>query len=357
MLIGFDADVIGRDGSGNETFMRGLIGGLQRVLPPSDSIVLCGGNASALNEIADSRTSVVPVSPGLRGELTLGTQLRRAGADVAVGHYNAPLAFGGPVATIVHDVAFARVKDAYPSALRKRIALSVRRSVRVSDLIITVSKFSRAEILAKYKSLEPDDVVVAYNAPDAVFFQRPGAAADAQLLTEYDLPDQFVLAVGNVQPRKNLERLLKACARSQVPLVAVGQLLWKSERIVAALEGANVKWLGHVPRAHLAALYRSATAFAYPSLYEGFGLPVIEAMASETAVVTSNDSALAEVGGDAALLVDPRSTQDLADALTLIWTDSQRREHLQALGHKRARQFTWDNTAEVVADSLRSIVK
>ena len=147
MRVGLDADPVGRDGSGNETFLRGLIGGLQEALRAEDRLILVGRNDDALREVAGAAGSVIGIPRGIVGELTAGRRAARAGADVFVAHYNPPVMFSGPVATVVHDVSFRRHPEAFPRVLRARIEATVWRAVRVSDLVVTGSEFSRQELL------------------------------------------------------------------------------------------------------------------------------------------------------------------------------------------------------------------
>ncbi|MBV9933448.1 MAG: glycosyltransferase family 4 protein, partial [Actinobacteria bacterium] len=312
MRLGIEVELVGRDGSGNETYLREMVRSLQEVAAPDDEFILAGVPSPAVDALVGPRARVVPVRRGLRGDLTLGRTLAAAGAKVAVATYNAPLAFGGTKVTFVHDVAFKRVPETFPGLLRRRIALSVGRSVRVSDLVVTLTEFSKAELCATYPRLAPERVVVTYAAA-ADDFSRPRSQEQLDdVVRRFDLPDRFVLAVGNLQPRKNLVRLLEATQQVGVPLVATGQAGWLSDQGLLTRLQADAQWLGRVSTDDLACLYRLCTVFAYPSLYEGFGLPVVEAMASGAVVVTSRTTALGEVAGDGAILVDPTSADDIA---------------------------------------------
>jgi len=350
-----DADPVGRDGSGNETYLRGVIGGLQAAMAPTDELILFGGQPDALHEILGPTGSVVALRPGLVGELTLGRLARRARADVFVAHYNPPLAFGGPVATVIHDVSFRRTPEAYPRLLRGRIALTVRRAARVSALVVTGSEFSRGELLMLYRRLSPERVIVTPYA------DRPGAVtgashtALAEVRARHNLPDRFVLAVGNLQPRKNLGRLSQATASLDVPLVVVGQPRWRADEVRRQAGYGSVTWLGYVSDDDLRHLYRLCTVFAYPSLYEGFGLPVVEAMACGAPVVTSNVSALPEVAGEAAVLVDPYSPEDIAAGIGRLLESPDLRADYARRGRVRAGQFSWKESAATLLRALRTL--
>jgi len=166
----------------------------------------------------------------------------------------------------------------------------------------------------------------------------------------FDIPSEFILFVSTIEPRKNVDTLLDAYAalapslREEFDLVLAGPAGWAQPETIARLR--EVRYLGYVPEADLAPLTAAATVFVYPSLYEGFGFPVAQAMAAGAPVVTSNVSSLPEVAGDAALLVDPRSTSELRDALARLLLSPDLRKELAARGRVRARELTWERCAE-----------
>lgn len=182
----------------------------------------------------------------------------------------------------------------------------------------------------------------------------PSTEAD-RVCRAYDLPGRFVLFAGTAEPRKNLARLLEAFAALgpvDAEVVLVGPEGWSTD-----LSGAPVRRLGFVPRADLDALYAAATVVAYPSLREGFGLPVLEAMAQGAAVVTSATTATAEVAGDAALLVDPLDVDAIAGALARLLDDDELRERLGAAAESQAARFTWERTAAAVVGAYRAALE
>jgi glycosyltransferase involved in cell wall biosynthesis len=181
----------------------------------------------------------------------------------------------------------------------------------------------------------------------------PDRSLLSQVKSKYKTSNHFILAVSNMQPRKNLSRLMQAFARARqqhgIPhkLVLVGQQLWLTENDLAQARilGDSVVLTGYVPDADLPLLYNAADVFAYPSLYEGFGLPVLEAMACGTPVITSNLSSLPEVAGDAALLVNPYSVEEMSDALVQVLTNGALKTSLRERGLARAGTFSWERTA------------
>jgi len=214
-----------------------------------------------------------------------------------------------------------------------------------------VSETSKADIL-RYCDVPADRIVVVYNAIDDRFAVAPADEAVRRARERYQLDGPFALYAGNIKPHKNIERLIDAfdlVRRSgfeRLELLIIGDQISKYPRLRRAVDKhklhKHVRFLGFVPDDTLAALYRLATVFVFPSLYEGFGLPPLEAMASGTPVVTSNRSSLPEVVGDAAVLVDPYSAPSIAEGIQRVLSDASLRRTLSERGLARARQFSWE---------------
>lgn len=350
MRCAIDTDLIGRNHSGNETFLRGLITGLPEA-DPDLFLTLIGGEPNEVEPLCTPQVQFVEAPAGPWGEMGFGWRAAAAEADASLSTYNAALGFRGLNMTIVHDVSYKKFPRTYPRLLRARIVASVARSVRVSDLIITVSEFSRSELLDAYPKLSESNVRVVYPAPNKEF--TPQSVVEIERVRrKYELPVRFILAVGNLQPRKNLPRLAEAARRVGLPLVVVGQALWLYPDVGSQL-GSGVHWLGYVPQGDLPGLYSACSTFAYPSLYEGYGLPVIEAMACGAPVVTSDDSALAEVAAQAAQLVVATSVESIAHGLKMAAAPSHA-EILKEAGLQRAAQFTWTASAAALASVMRA---
>jgi len=258
-----------------------------------------------------------------------------------------------PCAVIVYDlVPFIAGAHAQPRAARiERATIDV--GVRRAAALVCISETTRRDLVARVPSAAPRAVVVPLAA--SARFDAPAAAAGG------DERRHYVLAAGTLEPRKNLERLLDAWAglepglRDAHELVLVGPTGWEADAILARACSGGVRVTGFVSDDELAALYGGCAVFCYPSLYEGFGLPVLEAMRAGAPVITSNVSSLPEVAGDAALLVDPLSSQAIGSALATLLADPARCARLGEAGRARAAQFSWERTATQVRDVLRRI--
>jgi glycosyltransferase involved in cell wall biosynthesis len=222
-----------------------------------------------------------------------------------------------------------------------------------------------AAVLVPSESTRRDVAVVTGVDPARIHVTQAGVAARYRLVTDaaelgrvrrtYNLPDDFLLAVGTIEPRKNLERLIDAFTLVRArgvhePLVVVGQLGWKYTRLLDRVRAPDaqgaVRLIGYVADDDMPALYTLARGLVFPSLYEGFGLPILEAMACGTPVLTSNRSAMSEVAGSAAMLVDPHDVATMADAIQTLARDEPHREALREAGLARAAEFPWSRAAE-----------
>jgi len=299
---------------------------------------------------ARNDVDVVPLSWGCCGRLSAVARdviwypavLPRAAAraHVDVLHctiFRAPPRASMPTIVTVHDLAVLRHPELFPAWTRLYGATALRPTVRAADRVFAVSEFSKREAV-ELTGVSPDRVDVVPNALEPVF----NAAGPA-------LEGDYVLAVGTLEPRKNLTRVVEATRRVGVELRLVGAPGWGD----AGVEGAHVTWLGRIDDDELAVAYRGARALVFPSLYEGFGIPPLEAMACGTPVVTSAGGAIEEVTGAAAVLVDPF---DVAAIAAGIEEAGRRRAELVPLGLERSKLYTWDRAvAAAVAGYERAL--
>jgi glycosyltransferase involved in cell wall biosynthesis len=288
---------------------------------------------------------------------------RRAGVDVLHGPVNVvPLLGATPSIVTVHDLAFLRFPEQYPTLQRRYLHRLTRQSVMRANLTIAVSGHTRADIV-ELLDADPERVIAVPNGVDDEFSPRHGTAELDEFRKERALPEEFILFVGTLQPRKNLEGLIRAYARldpaERLPLVVVGSPGWMYQGIFDTLAGHRLEreviFAGYADSGSLPLWYSAASVFVYPSLYEGFGLPVLEAMACGTPVITSDTSSLPEVAGDAALTVDPTDVDAISTSLRRLLNDGALRDDLRRRGVQRARAFSWRRTAERTANLYRRV--
>jgi len=259
----------------------------------------------------------------------------------------------------VHDLSFVHYADHFVPKLVRYLRQAVPRSVARADRVLADSACTRADLIAHFGT-PADKVEVLYSGVSHRFQPQPEPGEERRIRARYDLGQRpYLLSVGTLQPRKNYLRLIRAFARLRrdVVLVLAGGRGWLYEEILAEVRrhAARLRVLGFVEESDLPALYRNATLFVFPSLYEGFGLPVLEAMACGVPVVCSNASSLPEVAGEAALLVNPRDEDGLAEAMRRGLEDEALREALIARGLEQACRFTWQRAARQLLDTFKAV--
>ncbi len=270
----------------------------------------------------------------------------------------APLCLNHPSVITIHDASLFLHSRHHPHSRLLALRLLLPHVARRATAVITVSHHARQDLM-RVLQLPAEKIHVIHEAAPVGFQPLVDPIQRRQLRARYNLPEQFVLFVGTMEPRKNLKRLIRAVAHLRqrgcdTRLVLVGPNGWlingslEKEIEILDLKDA-VQSLGYVPQEDLPGIYSLATVFAFPSLYEGFGLPPLEAMACGTPVLTSRDSAMAEICGEAACLVDPHEEEAIADGLACLLTDPNRREHLRQRGLARAKQYSWERTARETA--------
>ena len=331
MKIALDSTYsVGADLSGVGVYSREMMDGLARA-HPGDRFAFCYRPHRFLRSFGERL-------PANAGRFLLGERRAPRWADVFHGlNQRLPHARLRRAVTTFHDL-FALTGEYSTPEFRRRFAELARDAARRSDRIIAVSQFTARQVM-DLLGVEEARVRVVHHGV------RPAAGAAAAR-------ERIVLHVGAMQHRKNISRLVDAFERvdSGWQLVLAGSAGYGAAEILAKIGAARsrerIRVLGYVPRAELANWYARATIFAFPSLDEGFGMPVLEAMAAGTPVIASNRSAVPEVAGDAAWLVDPEDTEELADALVALTLDRERRAELSRRGLARAAKFTWVGAVE-----------
>lgn len=263
-----------------------------------------------------------------------------------------PFAFRGRAAVTVHDLGFRHFPEAHPNGQRTYLELTTRFSAGRAAVIFADSRATAAD-LQRFYGTPPDRIRVVYPGVDT-----PATGDVARVRTRYGLPERYFLFLGTLQPRKNIARLVQAFSTWQrlsgdreTALVLAGAKGWLFDP--AWLSGSTrVIITGFVDDSDKGALYAGALGFLFPSLYEGFGFPVLEAMCCGTPVLCSNSSSLPELVGDAALLVDPLEVESIADGIGRLASDSELREALSSHGRQQAASFTWQRAAAQVLAGL-----
>lgn len=264
-----------------------------------------------------------------------------------------------PTVFSIYDLSLRRYRETHPRERVWMFEYFIKTRLRYARHILTISEFIRREIIDEFK-VSPAMVSAVPLAPDPLFVPRGRQATDA-VRKKYGLPRDYLLFVSSLEPRKNIDLLIDALAVApmDIPLVLVGWNGWGRkdwlEKVHHAGLSRRIHTIGHIPDHDLSAVYSGAAALVYPSLYEGFGLPIVEAMACGCPVICSRAASMPEVAGDAALLIDPADCDDLVHALDTVVHDSQVRSDLVARGDRRAAAFTWESTARQTVDIFRQV--
>jgi glycosyltransferase involved in cell wall biosynthesis len=346
------------------TYVRNLVRHLASLDRETTFFVFCNpADEATLRDLAANFVPVVDDSAGyrLKEHVSIPWKLRRLGADLLHSpHYVRPLFCMTPTVVTIHDCIHLLFPEYLPGRMAWRYAHAMMGSaIRKSALVFTVSDASRRDILHFYPWADPDRVQVVPNALDEALLVDPGAEEMERVKERYQIRGRFVLYAGNIKPHKNLDRLIRAFARikgrpgqEDVKLIIIGDEVTRYPALRRCVESVgvrqDVRFFGFVPDRTLAALYRMASVFAFPSLYEGFGLPPLEAMACGTPVVTSRISSLPEVVGDAAVLVDPHSVEDIALGIERVLGDEALRAQLVERGRERVKLFSWQRSVEAI---------
>jgi glycosyltransferase involved in cell wall biosynthesis len=337
-----------------------------------DITLLAAGHPGPLSEL-DLKWVSLPGCRRLPGLVSLGNVLlpsigRRLGLDIIHDPTGIAPFFWMPDTIKTVMTLYDVIPWSFPGYSSRMDTLLYRhwlpRVLPKVDTVITVSKASKTDIM-QYMRLPAPKIEVIFGAANPTY--RPSEKTRIEAVrTRYQLPEHYILYVGSVEERKNLRRVLQAfefVQRRGVPhtLVITGVAKWKYADILKAANASelqkNIMFTGYVDEDDLPALYSGADLFVFPSLYEGFGLPVLEAMACGTAVITSNSSSLPEIAGSAALLVDPHSVEAIADAMYHSITEPSLRERLQQEGLQRAAAFTWQRAAKETVQVYERVLR
>jgi glycosyltransferase involved in cell wall biosynthesis len=363
--IAIDAHSVGAGLAGNESYAANLVEALAEI-DSANRYTLYVTKREAVERFAGRWPHVsvrltLPHTPLVRIPLTLSAELRRRPVDLLHVQYTAPPLAPCAVVATIHDLSFEHLPDTFKRRSRAQLRLTVRRTARMAGAVIAPSEFSRRDLIETYHL--PPERVKRTPLAAAPHFAPVRDIRERQRVRElYGIRPDYILAVGAIQPRKNLVRLVEAYAdlrrrRSQAKLpqlVLVGKRGWLYGETLSAARrhsrDGDIHFAGYVPEGNLPALYTDALCFVYPSYFEGFGLPPLEAMQCGAPVIAGNRTSLPEVVGEAGLLVDPFDMEALSAALGRLVDDAGLRIELRRRGLERSRLFSWRETARLTLE-------
>lgn len=372
MRIAIDAHSVGTRLGGNESYAVNLIEALAQI-DDVNEYTLYVTTAEARDRFhqrwANFKVHTTrPHTPLIRIPLTLSAELRKHPVDVLHVQFTAPPFCPCPAVVSIHDLSFEHLPQTFNRRSRTQLRLTVRHSARRAARILTLSEHTRRDIIQTYKIAEENVTAIPLAAPP--HFSPVTDDKELQRVRHnYGIDGDYVLSVGSIQPRKNLVRLIKAYALlrgrhqgSKFPkLVLVGKRAWLYDETLRTLEETGSKdsvvLTGYVPESDLPALYSGALCFIYPSYFEGFGLPPLEAMKCGAPVIVGNATSLPEVVGDAGLKVDPFDVSAIAAALDQLINDSVLRRQLSVKGLTRAKMFDWRDTARQTLNVYQQVAQ
>jgi glycosyltransferase involved in cell wall biosynthesis len=365
MRIGFDGTPLQYTRSGVGIYVEQLLRHLPTVCPQWEYL-LYSNKPFESNDIPGMTpfAGYFPPSRWVWMHFKLPQIISRSCVDLC--HFmnnSAPMRCPSPYAITIHDASLFLFGQYHSWSRLLALRLLLPQAARRADRVITVSHASRQELI-EILQLPPEKVKVVYSAASGDFRPLRDEEKRARLRHRYQLPEKFVLYVGTIEPRKNLRRLVAAFAQVEahqpdLHLILAGPGGWKMngalEKEAAGLS-SKVHYLGFVSPEDLPGIYSLASVFAFPSLHEGFGLPLLEAMACGVPVLTSNRSAMVEVSGPAAYLVDPISVESIAEGLDVLLSSQAQREWYIGQGFQRVQQFSWEQTARETAAVYEEIL-
>ena len=355
MRFSVDAHTIGCRLTGNEVYIRNLLNEFAR-LRSSDEFIAYVSKSEAPSFIPNRiRTRRVSENPYKRLGWELATRVRQDGPALLHVQYTGPAFCRVPQVVSVHDVSFLDYPQFFTNYRAIQLRITVQRTIQKAAAVLTPSEFSRNAILKRY-NIDPAKVVVTPNGVSSQFRPVDRHVAQVAIEKKFKLRGPFVLMVGDLQPRKNHAGLLRAfeSVMKDYPqlthrLVFVGKETWYSKELHRAVQSSDLRgrvhFAGFVDDADLVHFYGACDLFVFPSFYEGFGLPILEAMACGRAVACSGTTAMTEVADGSGLLFDPASVPEMARAMRDILVDPELRVRLERLGVQRAAAFSWERAA------------
>jgi glycosyltransferase involved in cell wall biosynthesis len=368
MRFAVDAHAIGRHLTGNEVYVRSLLNALAARDHGCEFVAYLSSEEANRFIPPRIRTRLIAGNPYVRLGFDLAMRVRQDQPDLLHVQYTAPVGCPVPIVVSVHDVSFLEHPEYFTRSRAWQLQWTVRRTVNRAAKILTGTEFSRRSILRVYGDLEEDKVVVVPNAAASGFRPIAREAASAAVRERFSIAVPFILSVGDLQPRKNhigliraFARLVQAYPQLKHNLVLAGKPTWFGDRVREAARDSGVagriQFFGFVSDDDLLHLYNACDLMVFPSFYEGFGLPALEAMACGRSVACSNTTALPEVVDGAAILFDPYRLDEIARALADLLLDAELRARMERLGLQRAAHFSWQKTAERTLEVFREVAE
>jgi len=358
MRFSVDAHAIGRHLTGNEVYIRNLLQGFAALDQSSEFIAYLSHSSNGAEAAVPGRFArrYVSANSFKRLGLDLSRRLSEDQPDLVHVQYTAPIACPSPVVVSVHDISFLEHPEYFTWVRAQQLRFTVSRTIKRAARVITPSEFSRRRLLEAYDP-DPSKVSVVPIAVSSTFRPISHESALRWVSDRFQIREPYVLTVGDLQPRKNQIGLIRAFeelvrTHPQLPhkLVIVGKQTWFADRIMDTATQSSVAdrivFTGFVNDDELLQLYNACQLMVFPSFYEGFGLPILEAMACGRAVACSNTSSMPEVANAAALLFDPENQGEIVRAMRDVLINPDLRARMERLGLQRASLFTWEKTAQ-----------
>lgn len=358
MKIAYDAKRVFSSVSGLGNYSRDLVRILSEVFPENQYILISKKISDKGKKILElPNVSHVKTSKGtLSRQFKMGIDAQNLGADIFHGlSGELPLKWNkNPIKKVVtiHDLIFERFPEYYTWLDRKIHFWKFKKAAVAADKIIAISEQTKRDII-DYLKVPECKIEVVYQGCHASFKEKQSQEILNQIKEKFQLPEQFILNVGTIEPRKNLLNIVKSLKETQIPLVVVGTKKPKYFKLIEKeiRKGkVEVQFLQGVSMEELAAIYKLADIFIYPSFFEGFGIPVIEALYSETVVITSNTSCLPEAGGPDSVYIDPENVADIRSKINFLWNNEPERKRRAEKGLAFVQKF---NDEVIAADVMK----
>lgn len=366
MKIAFDGKRFFQNTSGLGNYSRDLVRILATGFPDNDYLIFNKNetsNGAAILQLPN--VNFVPTTKGyLARQLKMGIDAQNAGAEIFHGlSGELPLKWNSkPIKKIVtiHDLIFLRYPKYYPFIERKIHLWKFRKSARQADLIIAISEQTKRDII-EFLHVPEDRIEVVYQGCHQAFKENQGEQVLNSVKAKYGLPDRFILNVGTIEERKNLLNIVKAVNGTEIPLVVIGRKTRYFNKIRKFLKKNKlenqVHFLENVSMDELAAIYKLADIFVYPSFFEGFGIPVIEALFSGTPVITSNVSCLPEAGGENSVFIDPNNFKDISAKINFLWNNRSERDRRAEKGLQFVQKFSDDTISKQLMSLYKGVLQ